>query len=45
MRLEVGLADALLRSPQSLALLLEAAGKVALSRTGALLAASVSPPF
>jgi hypothetical protein len=38
------LADALLRSPQSLALLLEAAGKVALSRTGALLAASIPPP-
>jgi hypothetical protein len=39
----LAVADALLRSPQSLALLLEAAGKVALSRTGALLAANVSP--
>jgi hypothetical protein len=38
------LADALLRSPQSLALLLEAAGKVALTRTGTLLEANVPPP-
>jgi hypothetical protein len=37
-------ADALLRSPESLALLLEAAGKVALTRTGTLLEASVPPP-
>jgi hypothetical protein len=37
------LADALLRSPQSLALLLEAAGKIALTRTGTLLVANVPP--
>jgi hypothetical protein len=40
----LGVADALLRSPQSLALLLEAAGKVALERTGALLATNVPEP-
>jgi hypothetical protein len=36
-------ADALLRSPESLALLLEAAGKVALERTGAVLDERVPP--
>jgi hypothetical protein len=36
-------ADSLLRSPESLALLLEAAGKVALERTGAVLDERVPP--
>jgi hypothetical protein len=38
------MADALLRSPAHLALLLDAAGKVALERTGAVLDASVPSP-
>jgi hypothetical protein len=37
-------ADALVRSPECLALLLEAAGKVALDRAGAILDARVPPP-
>jgi hypothetical protein len=40
----LSVADALLRSPESLALLLEAAGKAALDRAGAILAARVPPP-